>query len=48
MENAVSLNDQLVQVCHNQQWGFVCENAESWNFEAAKFVCNEVGIPSLG
>ena len=46
-ENTVSLNGQNVQVCHNQQWGLVCETCKSWNSEAAEVVCNQVGIPSL-
>ena len=45
-ENEVRLNDDLVQVCHNGQWGFVCEHPNSYYLPAAKVVCRQVNIPS--
>ena len=45
-ENDVRLNNNMVQVCHNAQWGFVCEHINSWNLRAAEVVCKQVGIES--
>ena len=45
-ENEVRLNDYMVQVCHDEKWGFVCEHGESWNLIAADVVCKQVGILS--
>ena len=47
VEDAVRLNDEVVQVCYNQQWGFICHHTTSWRSKAANVVCNEAGIVSL-
>ena len=36
------LNDQ-VQICHNRVWGYVCENND-WTNNDAAVVCREVGL----
>ena len=45
-ENEVRLNDAIVQVCHDGQWGLVCHHQLSWNRNSAEVVCRQVGIPS--
>ena len=45
-ENKVQLNNGVIQVCHDGQWGLVCEHEDSWNQRAADVVCRQVGIPS--
>ena len=45
-ENEVRLNDNVVEVCHNAQWGLVCVHFESWHASATLVVCRQVGIPS--
>ena len=45
-ENDVRLNDGLVQVCHDEQWGLVCRSYYTWNLNAVKVVCKQVGSPS--
>ena len=45
-ENAVRLNDDVVEVCHNAQWGLVCAHSNSYFTPAAEVVCRQVGIPS--
>ena len=45
-ENEVRLNDVVVQVCHDAQWGLVCHHQLSWDLNAAEVVCKQVGIPS--
>ena len=41
-ESEVRLNNEVVQICHNQQWTPVC----SFSNSAAEVVCNQVEIPS--
>ena len=41
-ESEVRLNNEMVQICHNQQWTPVCSFSDS----AAEVVCNQVEIPS--
>ena len=36
----------MVEVCHNGQWGLVCEHLNSYYTPAAEVVCKQVGIPS--
>ena len=45
-QNQIRLNHRIVQVCHNAQWGLVCDHEQSWNSRAAEVVCTQVGIPS--
>ena len=45
-ENEVQLNNGVVEVCHDAQWGLVCVHRYSWNLRAAEVVCSQVGIPS--
>ena len=47
IEDEVRLNDEVIQVCHDGQWGLVCYSSYYWNSYAAQVVCKEVGIPSI-
>ena len=47
-ENEVRLNDEVIQVCHDKQWGLVCDSYYNLISYAAQVVCREVGIPSMG
>ena len=38
------LNGDVVQICHNQEWGLAC--SDGWDVNAANVICNQVGIPS--
>ena len=40
------LNDQ-VQICHNEVWGYVCEDY-AWTNNDASVVCKELGFPPQG
>ena len=40
------LNDQ-VQVCHNETWGYVCEDYH-WTNDDASVVCRELGYAAQG
>ena len=40
------LNDQ-VQICHNEVWGYVCENSD-WTDNDATVVCRELGLSPQG
>ena len=33
-------------MCHNQQWGLVCENGGSWDHPSVQVACTQLGIPS--
>ena len=33
-------------MCHNQQWGLVCENGGSWDNPSVQVTCTQLGIPS--
>ena len=46
-ENAVRLNEEVVQVCHNQQWGLVCDSDVSWDQPSVTVTCNQAGTPSI-
>ena len=46
-ESEVRLNNEMVQICHNEQWSPVCFQPGSfYDNAAAEVVCNQVGIPS--
>ena len=45
-ESEVRLNNEVVQICHNQQWTPVCAQDGSFYDSDAEVVCNQVGIPS--
>ena len=45
-EGEVRLNGDVVQVCHDEQWGLVCSHRHSWGTKGAGVVCDQVGIPS--
>ena len=47
-ENEVRLNEEVVQVCHDEQWGLVCDHEDSWNPADANVVCNQARLPSGG
>ena len=47
-EDKVRLNGDVVQVCHNQQWGLVCYNRDNWDVNAAIVVCRQVGLSPRG
>ena len=45
-DNTVRLNNRVVEVCHDAQWGLVCEHLNSYYTPAAEVVCRQVGVPS--
>ena len=47
-ENEVRLNEEVVQVCHNEEWGLVCVTETTWNLEDANVVCDQARLPSGG
>lgn len=47
-ENDVQLNGDLVQVCHDSQWGFVCDHMHSWGSRSAQVVCRQVEMEYRG
>ena len=47
-EDEVRLNDGVVQVCHDGQWGLVCSSPDISFQAAAVVVCNLIGTPSEG
>ena len=46
INNKVRLNDNVVEVCYNAQWGLVCNDYFSYSTPAAEVVCRQVEIPS--
>ena len=46
-ENDVRISDGVIQVCHDGQWGLVCQHSNSYDLDAAEVVCDQVGIPSV-
>ena len=38
----------MVQVCHESQWGLVCDHDESWTTRSAVVVCRQVGMGYRG
>ena len=47
-EDEVRLNGDVVQVCHDSQWGLVCSSTNSWGISSAEVACRQVGMPSRG
>ncbi|CAI8020958.1 Neurotrypsin [Geodia barretti] len=45
-ENDVRLNEEIVQVCHDQQWGLMCAPRGSWDENAVQVMCTQAGRPS--
>ena len=47
IENDARLNEEVVQICHDQEWGLVCvDTVSAWDDNAADVMCNQAGIPS--
>ena len=47
-ENEVRLNGEVVEVCHESKWGFVCSSISSWSVRSAAVVCQQVGMGYRG
>ena len=48
--NGIIANSQrgLVQFCHNNEWGTVCNDGFGNNANAASVVCNQLGFNRFG
>ena len=46
-ESEVRLLNNQVQICHNEIWGYVCEDND-WTDDDASVVCSELGFPPYG
>ena len=46
IENDTRLNGGVVQVCHEGQWGLVCDHDRSWSSNDARVVCRQEGFSS--
>ena len=46
-ESDVRLLNNRVQICHNEVWGYVCENFD-WTDDDASVVCRELGFTRYG
>ena len=44
-EGEVRLLKRRVQICHEQNWGYVC-GRDGWDRNATSVVCRELGFPS--
>ena len=40
------LNEEVVQVCHDREWGLLCADGGNWGQNTAHVMCNEAGKPS--
>ena len=42
------IRENVLQVCHNQQWGLACFGRSDWDIIAGSVVCRQLGLSTRG